>query len=60
MQNHTDSVRDLIKLLGGQTDKELDDQGPFLGVMIQPDDGRTWAEKEYEKDHQGWEKARIL
>jgi len=24
---------------------------PFPGALITPDDGRTWAEIEYEKDH---------
>ena len=30
----------------------------YAGVMIRPQtDDRTWAQREFERDHQGWERV---
>jgi hypothetical protein len=61
MENLTSSAIALIKRIFGLTDDQITKSGPFLGGIISyEDDGKTWAQKQYEKDTKEWKKIRDL
>ena len=58
-----ESPLDYIKRMAGWTDKQASAAMPkdgyqYPGVTIRPEvDDKSWAQREYERDHQGWDKA---
>ena len=60
-QNPIELARAIIKKISGQTDEEIEAQGPCIGVIIAPeDDSESWADRFYKKDAKGWRKVRDL
>lgn len=63
--NDQESPLDYIKRMAGWTDKQASaaltpgvNGATFPGVAIRPHtDDKTWAQREYERDHQGWERV---
>lgn len=59
--NPIELARAIIRKLSGQTDEEIEAQGPCIGVIIAPeDDSESWADRFYKKDTEGWRRIRDL